>query len=217
MSGKRSPSPRSGAITSSSRPSSRSIVFFDGYDNFNPSYVIHYVSEPWHLRPGQAGLLVSSGLFGFMISALVAGSDLGPVRAPHEPAHRPLDCHGLQPGDGALRELVSHVLCLSSVHGPGARHSAPGVRDLHERGSPRGGCGTHSPRGDGRSASSRGAVAASIVGVFLTPRFGWPVLFYLGSLLGGARRRVPLPLARVSSVFGDARRTCATSRECSRG
>ena len=30
--------------------------------------------EPWHLRPGQAGLLVSSGVFGFMISALAQGA-----------------------------------------------------------------------------------------------------------------------------------------------
>ena len=36
------------------------ITLFDGYDTFNPAYVIHYVMQPWGLAPGQAGLLVSS-------------------------------------------------------------------------------------------------------------------------------------------------------------
>jgi AAHS family 4-hydroxybenzoate transporter-like MFS transporter len=45
------------------------LTFFDGYDTFNPAYVIHYVAGPWGLAPGQAGLLVSSGLVGFLIGA----------------------------------------------------------------------------------------------------------------------------------------------------
>src|ERR1700730_9139903 len=49
------------------------VVSFDGYDTFNPAYVIHYVAKPWHLAPGQAGLLVSSGLIGFMIGSLLQG------------------------------------------------------------------------------------------------------------------------------------------------
>src|ERR1700681_1619658 len=49
------------------------VVFFDGYDTFNPAYVIHYVMKPWHLLPSQAGFLVSSGLVGFMIGSLVQG------------------------------------------------------------------------------------------------------------------------------------------------
>jgi len=49
------------------------VVFFDGYDTFNPAYVIHYVMKPWHLAPGQAGLLVSSGLIGFMIGSVLQG------------------------------------------------------------------------------------------------------------------------------------------------
>src|SRR3974377_1549719 len=49
------------------------VVFFDGYDTFNPAYVIHYVAKPWHLAQRQAGLLVSSGLIGFMIGSLLQG------------------------------------------------------------------------------------------------------------------------------------------------
>ena len=50
------------------------LTFFDGYDTFNPAYVIHFVMKPWGLAPGQAGLLVSSGLVGFLIGAAVHGA-----------------------------------------------------------------------------------------------------------------------------------------------
>src|SRR5262245_8140483 len=33
------------------------ITLFDGYDTFNPAYVIHYVAKPWGLSPSAAGLL----------------------------------------------------------------------------------------------------------------------------------------------------------------
>src|ERR1700746_1351143 len=45
------------------------LTLFDGYDTFNPAYVIHYVMQPWGLSPAQAGLLVSSGLMGFLVGA----------------------------------------------------------------------------------------------------------------------------------------------------
>jgi hypothetical protein len=46
------------------------ITIFDGYDNFIPSYVIHFTQKAWGLSLGEAGFLVSSGLIGFMIGAL---------------------------------------------------------------------------------------------------------------------------------------------------
>src|ERR1700751_5158169 len=49
------------------------LTFFDGYDTFNPAYVIHYAAAPWGLARGKAGLLVSSGLVGFLIGAAVHG------------------------------------------------------------------------------------------------------------------------------------------------
>jgi AAHS family 4-hydroxybenzoate transporter-like MFS transporter len=48
-------------------------TIFDGYDNFIPSYIIHFTRDAWHLSPAQAGFLVSSGLIGFMIGALGNG------------------------------------------------------------------------------------------------------------------------------------------------
>ena len=49
------------------------ITLFDGYDTFNPAYVIQYVMKPWELLPSQAGLLVSSGLIGFLFGAMGHG------------------------------------------------------------------------------------------------------------------------------------------------
>jgi MFS family permease len=49
------------------------LTLFDGYDTFNPAYVIHYVAGPWKLQGGQVGLLISSGLIGFLIGSAVHG------------------------------------------------------------------------------------------------------------------------------------------------
>ena len=49
------------------------ITLFDGYDTFNPAYVIQYVKQPWGLSPSQAGFLVSSGLIGFLFGAMGHG------------------------------------------------------------------------------------------------------------------------------------------------
>jgi AAHS family 4-hydroxybenzoate transporter-like MFS transporter len=49
------------------------LTLFDGYDTFNPAYVIHYVAGPWGLQGAQIGLLISSGLIGFLIGSAVHG------------------------------------------------------------------------------------------------------------------------------------------------
>src|SRR6185437_10783282 len=49
------------------------LTLIDGYDTFNPAYVIHYVRGPWGLSPQQAGFLVSSGLVGFLCGAGLHG------------------------------------------------------------------------------------------------------------------------------------------------
>jgi AAHS family 4-hydroxybenzoate transporter-like MFS transporter len=49
------------------------VTLFDGYDTFAPSYVIPFALREWSLMPSQAGLLMSSGLIGFMIGSLIVG------------------------------------------------------------------------------------------------------------------------------------------------
>lgn len=50
------------------------MTFFDGYDTFNPAYVIHYVHGPWGLSLEQVGMLMSSGLVGFLVGSGVHGA-----------------------------------------------------------------------------------------------------------------------------------------------
>jgi AAHS family 4-hydroxybenzoate transporter-like MFS transporter len=49
------------------------VTLFDGYDVFVAGSVIPFVMKLWGLKPAQAGLLVSSGLVGFMIGSLIGG------------------------------------------------------------------------------------------------------------------------------------------------
>lgn len=48
-------------------------TMFDGFDTFVPTYVIHFVVQPWGLSPSAAGFLVSAGLIGFAIGSLTHG------------------------------------------------------------------------------------------------------------------------------------------------
>jgi MFS transporter, AAHS family, 4-hydroxybenzoate transporter len=49
-------------------------TLFDGYNVFVPAYVIPHGIRVWGLLPSEAGLLVSSGLVGFMIGSIVNGA-----------------------------------------------------------------------------------------------------------------------------------------------
>ena len=62
------------------------LTLFDGYDTFNPAYVIHYVKGPWALTLQQAGMLVSSGLIGFLFGAAFHGA-VADRFARHEKIH----------------------------------------------------------------------------------------------------------------------------------
>lgn len=64
---------RTGRCAGSTIPLVALATIFDGFDTFIPSYMIHFVVEPWRLSHGQAGLLMSSGLIGFGIGSLVHG------------------------------------------------------------------------------------------------------------------------------------------------
>ena len=157
------------------------LTFFDGYDVFNPAYVIHYVAGPWGLRPAQAGLLVSSGLVGFMIGA--AGHGLIADRV----GRRTTLLGGL---------WITSVFTLATALFADSFASFCGLRILTGLG-----LGVLMPLGTTyinefaprRAANvfplwgsafgwSLGGTAAGLVGVFVTPRWGWQSLYDLGSL-----------------------------------
>jgi MFS transporter, AAHS family, 4-hydroxybenzoate transporter len=49
------------------------VLFFDGYDLYTASYIVHGVAGPWGLSSGQIGLMLSSGLAGFAAGSAVSG------------------------------------------------------------------------------------------------------------------------------------------------
>ncbi len=157
------------------------LTFFDGYDTFNPSYVIHFVMGPWELSPGMAGLLVSSGLVGFLIGAA---------------AHGPIaDRYGRRVTLlGGL--WITNVFTLATPLFGDSFVSFCTIRVLTGVG-----LGVLLPLATtyinelapGRVANrfslwgvafgwAAGGTFAGLVGVFLTPVFGWQILYWIGAL-----------------------------------
>jgi MFS family permease len=156
-------------------------VFFDGYDTFSPAYVIHYVMGPWHLTPSQAGLLVSSGLVGFMFGSLTQGkfSDRYGRRATLLGALWIATVFSLAT---AVFARSFWTFCgLRVLTGTGLGALLPiGITYLTEF-APRRALHTFTTWGWGLGWAM-GGVVVSLVGAFLTPRFGWPALYYVASL-----------------------------------
>jgi MFS family permease len=157
------------------------VVFFDGYDTFNPAYVIHYVAKPWHLAPGQAGWLVSSGLIGFMIGSVLQGkfSDRYGRRATLLGALWIVTVFSLL--TAALGRSFFSFCGLRLLTGLGMGALLPlGVTYVNEY-APRRLANTFSMWGWALGWATGGIVAAAI-GIYLTPIFGWQALYYSASL-----------------------------------
>jgi AAHS family 4-hydroxybenzoate transporter-like MFS transporter len=157
------------------------VVFFDGYDTFNPAYVIHYVAKPWHLAPGQAGLLVSSGLIGFMIGSLLQGkfSDRYGRRATLLGALWIVTVFSFL--TAALGRSFLTFCGLRLLTGLGMGALLPlGVTYVTEY-APRRLANTFAMWGWSLGWATGGIVAAAI-GIYLTPIFGWQALYYSASL-----------------------------------
>jgi len=157
------------------------ITLFDGYDTFNPAYVIHYVMQPWGLVPSQAWLLVSSGLVGFLFGAIGHGMVADRF------GRRGTLLAGLWIVNvfTVLTALLAHdfwSFCgLRFITGLGLGVLLPlGTTFINEL-APRRVSNTFSLWGV-TLGWSLGGVCAGLVGVFLTPRYGWPVLYWLGAL-----------------------------------
>ena len=157
------------------------VVFFDGYDTFNPAYVIHYVMKPWRLAPSQAGFLVSSGLVGFMIGSLAQGkfSDRYGRRSVLLAALWIATIFSLATAMFANSFWSFCGFRLLTGIGLGALLPI-GVTYVNE----------YAPRRLANTFSTwswafgwaAGGVVASAVGIFLTPALGWQALYYAASL-----------------------------------
>jgi MFS family permease len=157
------------------------LTFFDGYDTFNPAYVIHAVSGPWGLQPGQAGLLVSSGLAGFLVGALLHG-----VIADRF-GRRGTLLGGLWIASiftlltALLADSFTTFCTLRVLTGLGLGVLLPlGTTYINEL-TPRRVANTFALWGVG-FGWALGGTGAGLVGVLLTPHLGWQSLYWIGAI-----------------------------------
>jgi AAHS family 4-hydroxybenzoate transporter-like MFS transporter len=157
------------------------LVFFDGYDTFNPAYVIHYVVGPWGLAPTQAGLLVSSGLVGFLIGA--AGHGMIADRF----GRRGTLLGGLwitnifTLATALFANSFISFCSLRVLTGIGLGVLMPLATTYINELAPRRIVNVFALWGVALGWAL-GGTFAGLVGVFMTPMFGWPVLYWVGSL-----------------------------------
>jgi MFS family permease len=157
------------------------LVFFDGYDTFNPAYVIHYVAGPWGLNPLQAASLVSSGLIGFLLGAAIHGTIADTF------GRRVTLLGGVwitsifTLATALLAHSFVSFITLRVLTGLGLGVLMPlGTTYINEF-APRRVTNRFTLWGVGLGWSMGGTVAG-LVGVFATPYFGWQSLYYAGSL-----------------------------------
>jgi len=157
------------------------ITLFDGYDTFNPSYVIHYVMQPWGLAPSQAGLLVSSGLIGFLFGAMGHGmvADRFGRRGTLLAGLWIVNVLTLLTAVFATDFLSFCALRLATGLGLGVLLPL-GTTFINELAPQR--LSNRFSLWGVTLGWSFGGVVAGLVGVYLTPSYGWQVLYYVGAL-----------------------------------
>ena len=157
------------------------ITLFDGYDTFNPAYVIQYVRQPWGLLPSQAGLLVSSGLIGFLFGAMGHGM------VADRYGRRKTLLAGLWIVN--VLTLLTAIFATSFVSFCSLRFlTGLGLGVLLPLGTTY--INELAPQRVSNSFSlwgvtfgwSLGGVFAGMVGVFLTPTYGWQILYFVGTM-----------------------------------
>ena len=157
------------------------LTLFDGYDTFNPAYVIHHVVGPWGLKAGQAGLLVSSGLVGFLLGAALHGI------AADRFGRRGTLLAGLW--ITSIFTLLTAVLAnsflsfcvLRLLTGLGLGVLLPLATTYINELAPRRMANTFALWGVALGWAAGGTIAG-VVGVFATPTLGWQSLYWIGSL-----------------------------------
>src|SRR5438552_10007327 len=157
------------------------LTLFDGYDTFNPAYVIHYVARPWGLQAGQAGLLISSGLVGFLVGAAIHGiiADRLGRRGTLLGGLWITSIFTLLTATSADSFLSYCILRLLTGIGLGVL--LPLATTYINELAPRRVANTFALWGVALGWALGGTLAG-VAGVFATPVFGWTSLYWIGSL-----------------------------------
>ncbi|MGD1323856.1 MFS transporter [Pandoraea pnomenusa] len=156
------------------------LTLFDGYDTFNPAYVIHYVQGPWNLSLEQVGMLISSGLVGFLIGAAVHGAIADRI------GRRTTLIAGLWITTifsiltAAAADSFASFCTLRVLTGLGLGVLLPLSTTYINELAPIRVANKFALWGVALGWAAGGA-AAGLVGVFVTPHTGWQGLYWIGS------------------------------------
>ncbi len=109
------------------------ITLFDGYDTFNPAYVIQYVKQSWGLSPSQAG--ISGQLWIDRLSVRRHGARHGgrPVWPSQYAAGGVVDCQRFDADDRDVCDQLRKLLRFQIPHRPWPRRVAAARHHLHQR------------------------------------------------------------------------------------
>lgn len=157
------------------------ITLFDGYDTFNPAYVIQYVRQPWGLSPSQAGFLVSSGLIGFLFGAMGHGMVADRYGRRNTLLAGLWIVNVLTLATAIFATSFASFCSLRFLTGLGLGVLLPlGTTFINELAPPR--VSNAFSLWGVTFGWSLGGVFAGLVGVFLTPTHGWQILYFVGAL-----------------------------------
>jgi AAHS family 4-hydroxybenzoate transporter-like MFS transporter len=179
------------------------IVFVDGFDAQAMGYVAPALSQALHIPRGVLGPVISSGLVGMMIGALVSGALADRI------GRRPvlIGC-ALVFGIGSLltatAQSVESLVIFRALTGLGMGGAMPNAIALTSEHMParrRGTSVTTMICGFSLGAAVGGFVAASII-----PRFGWQSVFVAGGL-----SPIVIAIAAFKWLPDSARATTATT------
>ena len=167
------------------------IVFVDGFDAQAMGYVAPALTVALKIPRGVLGSVISSGLVGMMIGALVSGPLAD--RIGRKPVL--IGCSlifGLGSLLTATAQSVESLMFWRAITGLGMGGAMPNAIALTSEYMPRrrrAGAVTMMICGFSLGAAVGGLVAASII-----PRFGWPSVFIVGGI-------IPIAIALASSVL----------------
>ena len=157
------------------------ITLFDGYDTFNPAYVIQYVRQPWGLSPSQAGFLVSSGLIGFLVGSMGHGMVADRYGRRNTLLAGLWIVNVLTLATAILASSFTSFCTLRFLTGLGLGVLLPlGTTFINELAPPR--ISNAFSLWGVTFGWSLGGVFAGLVGAFLTPAYGWQVLYFVGAM-----------------------------------
>jgi MFS transporter, AAHS family, 4-hydroxybenzoate transporter len=189
------------------------IVFVDGYDAQAMGYVAPALSAALHIPRSVLGPVISSGLVGMMIGAIVSGSLADRI------GRRPvLIACALVFGVGSLltatAESIQSMVIFRALTGLGMGGAMPNAIALTSESMP------HRLRGTAVTTMicgfSLGAAVGGFVAAAIIPSYGWPSVFVVGGtapiLIAIAAfkwlpdsTRVPLPGFPVALLFSEDR------------